>query len=303
MPSELPNDFVIPVGAGVGDTPDYVSFTQLSMIERCPQQYEFRYLMGLVEPPGMALSQGIVFHDVAEIQNSHKIETGEDLSTSDVEDAFNDRWKKGHKIGFSRGADATFVPWKEVEKNRTAVDQARRITHAAQVTYHEGKAVKMKPEKAEGEYKLPFLGGKMFIGFIDCVDAADGKRTAIDTKLVGRRYPADAANNSMQLTSYAWAERQGGAHFDRVQFHCVTKKASPDLQILSAPMTKTREQAFLFWAAAQMQIIQGERFVGRVGTHCNWCGYKHRCAWYKGKGFGAVTGPKVTRLSVSARRK
>lgn len=302
MANEIPKDYVIPVGSGTGDIPDYSSFSQLSMVDRCPQQYEYRYVLGLVEPPAMALCQGDVFHDVIEVQHQHKIDTGKNLSTDDVQDAFADRWKKGRKIGFGRHQEPDWQPWKEVAKPDVVRD-ARRITLAANVTYHEAQAVRMKPLEVEAEYKLPFIDGKMFLAFIDCVHKVGRKKTdrsLVDNKLVGRRYEAGAGDSSMQLASYAWVHLiEHGSLPVEAAFHCTIKKNSPEVQVVPTKnLTQARVNGFLRWAELQLYIIQSGRFVGRVGPHCNWCGYAHRCPWKKGKGFGTVPAPKVARLTL-----
>jgi len=48
----------------MGTSQDIVilSATRVGMLMRCPRQYEFRYIQGLVRPPGAALVLGRAFH-------------------------------------------------------------------------------------------------------------------------------------------------------------------------------------------------------------------------------------------------
>ena len=74
-----------------------------------------------------------------------------------------------------------------------------------------------------------------------------------------------------------------GEAIKQASFHCTIKKASPEVQVLDTKITKARIQAFLAWSEHQLLGIHSGRYPGRIGTHCNWCGYQHRCPWYKGK--------------------
>lgn len=269
----------------------------MSMFERCPQQYAYRYIEGFVEPPALALALGTTFGDVIDVQHLHKIETGENLSSSDIQDAFHDRWKKGHKV-FGRDGKNQFMPWKDIDTSEK-LKNGKRIALASVMTYHEGHAVQIDPVDVERKYYLDFYGGH-FVGYSDVVHKLSRGQGIIDMKLVGRRYDNHAANSSMQLASYGWAEKQvNGKMPVRVSFHCTVKKNSPEVQVLDSKLNQGRLDGFLYWAETQLMGIHSERFPGRIGVHCNWCGYQHRCPWYKGKEFVSV---KPTELTIEGKR-
>ena len=289
---EVPKDYVIKVGAGVGDIPTSTSFSQMSMYERCPQQYGYRYLEGLVEPPNLNMALGTTFHDVVEVQHDHKIKTKKNLTSDDMQDVFATRWKRGHKV-WGRGPQELWMPWRDVDTSDKIRD-GKRIALASTITYHEAQAVKIKPLLIEQEFRLPFLVGN-YVGYADVIHKVPQGKGVIDMKLIGRRYERHAAHSSHQLTSYAWAYQQIHGEFLKVgSFHCTIKKNAPEVQVLDTKFSKARIQAFLYWAESQLVGIHSGRFPGRVGMHCNWCGYQHRCPWHKGKGFVAIRPTKLT---------
>jgi hypothetical protein len=56
---------------------DHLSATQISMLNRCPEQYRQRYVLGKKERPGAALIVGGAFHEAIEDGLRNKISNGE----------------------------------------------------------------------------------------------------------------------------------------------------------------------------------------------------------------------------------
>ena len=68
----------------------YISKSQTEMFLRCPRQYEYRYIAGLKEPPGVSLIQGICVHGALDMNNKHKIKEHEDLPAKLLVEKFTD---------------------------------------------------------------------------------------------------------------------------------------------------------------------------------------------------------------------
>lgn len=68
----------------------HLSKSQIEMYLRCPMQYEWRYIRGIKEPPGVALIQGISAHEALAMNNQHKMVQHEDLPTKRVLEKFDD---------------------------------------------------------------------------------------------------------------------------------------------------------------------------------------------------------------------
>ena len=62
----------------MADQKPYISDSQLRMLTRCGIQYENRYVMGEIIPPGIAAVRGIGVHRAAAANGQQKIESGSD---------------------------------------------------------------------------------------------------------------------------------------------------------------------------------------------------------------------------------
>ena len=60
-------------------TDPHISVSALEMHQRCPKQYEFRYVEGMKIPPGIALIRGKAFHSGVAHNYKQKIESAKDL--------------------------------------------------------------------------------------------------------------------------------------------------------------------------------------------------------------------------------
>lgn len=90
--------------------PDYLSPTQIGMYQRCPRQYKYRYLDGLKEPPVLAMIEGGTHHVCFEVNNNHKIKTGEDKQSSEMIEMFADTFHDRSKaIGDWQGEEEDVV--------------------------------------------------------------------------------------------------------------------------------------------------------------------------------------------------
>src|SRR3954467_997473 len=74
---------------------DHLSATQISMLNRCPEQYRQRYVLGKKERPGAALIVGGAFHEAIEEDFLSKIDEGTLLEEGNLlaayHQAFDDR--------------------------------------------------------------------------------------------------------------------------------------------------------------------------------------------------------------------
>ncbi len=55
---------------------DHFSVSQLSMFQRCGEQYRRRYMEGDIFPPGLALVTGRATHKSAEVNLKQKVASG-----------------------------------------------------------------------------------------------------------------------------------------------------------------------------------------------------------------------------------
>lgn len=72
---------------------DSCSKSDLVTFDMCGEKYRRQKLMGEWMPMGWAGIRGISVHKAVEVNSKHKIEKGDDLKLSVLEDTFNDEWK------------------------------------------------------------------------------------------------------------------------------------------------------------------------------------------------------------------
>ena len=67
----------------------WLSHSQIGMFQRCPAQYEKRYIEGMKKPPPFSMFLGFVGHDTLDHNNKQKIDSGIDLLFKEVAEFYN----------------------------------------------------------------------------------------------------------------------------------------------------------------------------------------------------------------------
>jgi hypothetical protein len=167
-------DELAPLPVASDGLPDHISASQVGMMLRCPEQYRQHYVLGRRERPGSALVWGTADHAAIAVSLEQKIETHEDLPTSDVQDAFVD--------ALDKAVDDAGGP-SEVDWQEDAADIRDKGT-ALVAVYHETVSPRIQPVGVEEPFKMVglFDGALPVVGRID-VETAD---SVIDRKTANR---------------------------------------------------------------------------------------------------------------------
>ena len=251
-----------------------LSISRLNMLNRCPMQYQHRYVDGIIAPPGVALIVGKGTHRANASNLLAKMDSGELLSGEEVK---------------AIAADATAREW---EAQDVALDDEEKAEGAEKVKgeaidrsvtlaslYHEEVAPAIEPTGIEQKFTLSLPMGDELTGFID-VNTATKIR---DGKTSGKSPVAEAAHQSLQLTGYIWADWEtsgrktikGGA----LDYLVSTKK--PKAVVLET--TRTEQDFTLLFSRlfTASQLIQAGLFPpcdpGQWCCSPKWCGYWGRC--------------------------
>ena len=241
---------------------DYVSASQINMYLRCPNQYKFRYVEGLVIPPGSALTRGKAVHAGQELNYQQKIETQKDLPLSDIQEF------TAHK--FEEYAEKT-----DFQKDDPGKVKDDAITLAT--LYHQEVAPNVQPMMVEERVEVP-LADTVLVGYIDLIDT-DGY--IHDTKTVDRTPPAGEIEKSLQLTAYSLAYRElMGVEERGVKLDYLVNTKTPKVVQQEAKRTQKDIDMFLYITNHVIDaIIGGVFYPNPTNMMCNerWCGYYHRC--------------------------
>lgn len=278
------------------DSP-HTSISQVTMWQRCPKQYEYRYVLGLKHPPTPAMASGTGIHAGLEANNRHKIVTGEDL----VMDALLATVSDNHDKAMSEAG-----PEKEPGEKGRFKDENIEIARF----YRRVQAPHIAPIRAEHTFTIQVPEdekGAYFpvIGYID-VEAtvydphlgqmAPRIRALEDYKRVTRNRKTQAdADLSLQLTLYDYSTTTTGTPLPDViglrnlGFNGPKTRAQEGPGPYTAPVYRS---PFLMepaarkrkWERAITTVQQVQRLI-RTGDFpatdnpitCSWCGYLDIC--------------------------
>ncbi len=256
-----------------------LSPSRLDMLARCGMQYFFRYVEGLRVPPGVAMVQGTAVHRAVVQDLRHKRDHGELLTLSAVEDcaadALENTWL-GEEPALDEEERAI---GKSVVKAR-AKDDAIYLA----ALHHRELAPSIIPVHLEREFRLDLTNFPFdLVGVMD-VQEPD---TIRDVKVSGRAPDLEAAEISVQLTTYALAAQvlDGRAPAAVTLDYLVHPKGKiPYQEVLTSTRGNDDFHRLLKRVEAAAHVIQSGAFMPCTpdAWYCSsrWCGfYSDTCAF------------------------
>lgn len=245
---------------------DHVSHSQEEMWQRCPKQWEYRYVLGLKTPPSGALIEGGCYHKALEVNFQQKIATRADLPVPDCLDAFSDAWN-------NRLAEEEFIDWEE--RNPIALkDEGISLVREYQLT----TAPSVQPVRVEEAYVSEVAG----VRFVCIPDLEDEKRAIIDHKTSSRSFSQDDVDRSTQASAEAFALGRPIVFYN----HVALKLRVPRIQIVRTIRTRADIEWYVNMVAGiitQMKTgVAPPRPIdafGKAGYWCSpkFCGFYERC--------------------------
>jgi len=133
----------------LADHIEHLSATSLTQFYRCPQQWAYRRLHNLKEPPGSALLVGNGYHDALEANFLQKIVTMKDLPPKACEDAFHEAFEAEVEKAGGSGE----IAWKVGEP---------RGDRGIEVLRQTGLGLTKVYRKQQAPYVLPFAVEEWF---------------------------------------------------------------------------------------------------------------------------------------------
>ncbi len=237
----------------------YVSHTQVEMYLRCPRQYEYRYIEGLIRPPAVALIEGSAMHYALETNNAQKITSHEDMPAKQVVECFADTFlTRANEIEDWEDQTADTV----IERGKGMIDE-----------YIGGVAKEIQPTAVEKEFRVDLdVDGNTVpvVGYIDIEQA----ETISDYKICAKAKSQAEADNSLQLTLYGAATQK-----PKAEYICLCKTKTPKTIRVSTDLTAQRAQ----WAAVvYAEVIRAiSKGVFPPCDPANWCCSERFCGYWK----------------------
>jgi hypothetical protein len=253
-----------------------LSISRLNMMLRCPMQYQHRYIDGVIAPPGVALIVGKGTHRANASNLLNKMDSGSLLPDDEVK---------------AIAADATKREW---DAQEVALDEDEKAEGADKVKgeaidrsvvlaslYHEHIAPAVEPTGIEETFTVAVPSSDdELTGFID----VNTEMQIRDCKTTGKSPDAEAADKSLQLTGYIWAEweRSGRSVLkDGALDHLVTlKKSAKAITQETTRKVEDFDRLHRRLALASQTIQAGIFAPCDPGQWCcspKWCGWWNRC--------------------------
>lgn len=249
--------------------------SHLGMFLRCPQQFERRYILGEIIPPGISARRGSATHKAAEINHTQKINSKEDLPVDALQDAARDEYIRLVK------EEGVFIPKDKVsEKGKLLAegqDAATRLTKL----YRQDLAPLIQPALVEEKLTIDVGLALPLQGTIDVLTVDNWLP---DLKTADKSKSAGEADNSLQLTFYSgMVAHHTGKWPEKISLEILVNNKEPKRQSLTTKRNDTDFANLLL--RIQMFLAQLETGLfppcdpGAWICSPNWCGYFWTCKY------------------------
>lgn len=250
---------------------EYLSITQINMLQRCPKQYEFRYVRGIKAPPTSSLILGTSVHKGCELNYTTKYKTKTQAKLSEVMDAYSQAYES---------ADITDMSSEEKQDYKKSKDNGYAMTKA----HYERLAPSVVPINLPEEEFMAQLPGikRPILGYIDLYGKIFGSKqpVIIDNKTSRAKWTQWQADCSLQLKLYRIVKAQ--------QLKCNVEDISASIDAILNQKTVSTQRIFadpvvdqdeIFKCISQIEVLIDEGLFYPTYNHqtCSWCGYAHIC--------------------------
>lgn len=246
-----------------------LSHTQLSMLLRCPKQYEFRYIYGLRRPGSHFLLMGSSYHAALEHNFRTKIASGRDAPMDEVLDAFAEDFETRREAEEYEFKDAT---------PGEAKDTGIRATRL----YREARAPFLSPILVEDEFEISVGSGLTLSGKRDLITETE----IIDHKLTRKAWTTGKEHADLQPSAYLLSAMEEGLPQRSFVFHVNVTRSSPIVEDRRTTRSEEELKAYRHLLMDAARLIEGGIFLPCDPTNwlCGpeWCGYYDICRGKKG---------------------
>lgn len=249
---------------------DHISPSMLGLFCRCQEAFRRRYIEGHINPPGIAAITGTGMHKAAELNFTTKIETGEDMPVSDLQDACRD----GYMAALRNGV---FIPRGEEASARK--EMAQGLDRAVKLTGNFAAEVAPSIQPVAAEERLEVMHPELPVPFLGILDVRS-QGSIHDLKTASRKWSSGKEEGQLQPPIYRWLVHElYGAELP-FTFHVVTEK---EVQQVPAVTGEGEMLPILARAKAMLSSFSTGTFLPAEPGHwmCSpkWCGYYWTCPY------------------------
>ena len=171
-----------------------LSPSSFNSYRRCPRQYMYSYVEGLISPPGVAMLKGTAIHKGAEVVHQHTIDTGELMSLEEASQEISDTFDE-EAVDLEDSVNADGDPVQLGPIKDSAIKNFK--------VYYRDAVPKIHPVAVEKPV-MAKVGDVPMRGFIDLVDAVEDEwgMPAED----GEEKPLIEVVSDLKTTTKLWQE-------------------------------------------------------------------------------------------------
>lgn len=243
------------------------SHSRLTLLDRCPRQYRYRYVERLREAFRTieAFAGTLVHESLGWLYQAR--EEGRSPSDDELVDRFHAAWdeKLTDDVRCIREGD---VP----ESHRSDAEVMIRAHHGTTFRDDRRETLAIEPRVTTR------LEGHVYVGYVDRLarDPTTGTLHVIDYK-TGRRLPRDPEEAALQVRGYGLAvlEERGGVEVElELDYLRHGRRVTETMPREAVPRVA---DTLAGRVRAALAAEQSDDFPARPGPLCAWCGYRDTC--------------------------
>jgi len=240
----------------------FVSYSQISMFESCPKQYEYRYYFELQTPPHHAFTFGQSIHKTLRDFEQQALVEKKALNLEELLRIYN------------RNFDQSGYESKEHKEKRFQEGQ-----EYLKMYFAKGRETLGKPLMLEKNFRI-LVGETALIGFIDRIDEKDGHLEIVDYK-TGQLQTLEEVSKNEQLFLYILASKKAfGLDIDSAGLYFIEDgqyiKTTNDAKKILKCEEKVKDTIIKIKEARS-----NKKFPAKTGILCKYCSYNDICPDYK----------------------
>ena len=251
--------------------------SMIGMFDRCPKQYEQRYVEGLRIPPASAMIVGSGVHGSAELDLRAKRDIGHLLPDDAIRDAARDSLNTAwDKEGVALDDEEKMLGEKIVKA------EAMKMTIALAVLHHDDLAPRLEPLHIERPFTVELKGFPVDLS--GTIDLQESNGTVRDLKTRKASPPAGLADASLDMSCYGLAAKAlDGESPKMLAMDFLVKTKTPKLVTQETTRSEAAYRAFLMRVEVVSRAIESGIFPPCSPDNwcCSprWCGYWTRCPY------------------------
>lgn len=249
-----------------------VSNSMLGLWFRCGMAFQFRYLEGLIIPPGIAARRGSAFHKACDENHKQKIDSYQDLPLDHLQDVTRDSY-----MNLIRD-EGIFIPKDDQSAKDRLLNEGLNDAILATKTYREKIASQIQPVETE-KYYINDIGLNLPIcGIIDVIDS---EQVEHDFKTANKRKGSAFFSSAMQPTFYILLRYLRENVMPRFKYHVITVKG--ELQEEETTRGKQDFNRLILYIQLFLRSLKRGIYKPAEPGHwmCSekWCGYYGICKY------------------------